>query len=522
MTESNHIRGLLYFLCVLSSNTLANRPKGVSVELASFYNPDMDFKCLDGSNIIGFIQINDDYCDCEDGSDEPGTSACPNGKFYCENVGHKSLLIPSSRVGDNICDCCDGSDEWESKASCQNTCEEMGRAAREAFEAASRVALEGFRIRQSMTNEAKIVLDEKMMQVQDQEKKILELEALKSEKQQLKDDAEAPEKEALDYYKKIEEEEKKRKEEMEASISAKQASDYFSILDTDADGVVTIAELRARPGLDSNKDGEVSEDEAKVFLSDNDSFDLQTFVDTKFTIMKPFMDLEFAAVPLDSNEEESANKVEDYHAPDHPMMTPAPDDLKSEDSNPDEIDDDYDISDDDSDEVKYLANNEADKDKTKYDDKTRVLINNADAARRAFDDVDKQYKDIAREIKELKESLEKDYGEDNVFAALIGQCFSYTDNEYTYKLCPFDHCSQGGTRLGNWGSWAGPKSDEYSIMKFSGGQGCWNGPDRSTIVYLQCGAENILNSVSEPNRCEYEMHFSTPAACKLPSGHDEL
>lgn len=65
MTESNHIRGLLYFLCMLSSNALANRPKGVSVELASFYNPDMDFKCLDGSNIIGFIQINDDYCDCE-------------------------------------------------------------------------------------------------------------------------------------------------------------------------------------------------------------------------------------------------------------------------------------------------------------------------------------------------------------------------------------------------------------------------------------------------------------------------
>merc|ERR1719481_260695 len=168
------------------------------------------------------------------------------------------------------------------------------------------------------------------------------------------------------------------------------------------------------------------------------------------------------------------------------MMTPAPDDLKSEDTNPDEIDDDYGISDED------------------------------------CDDVDKQYKDIAREIKELKESLEKDYGEDNVFAALIGQCFSFTDHEYTYKLCPFDHCSQGGTRLGSWGSWAGPKSDEYSIMKFSGGQGCWNGPDRSTIVHLQCGAENILNSVTEPNRCEYEMHFSTPAACKLPSGHDEL
>ena len=36
----------------------------------------------------------------QDGSDEPGTSACNNGKFYCENSGHRSQLLVSSRVGD--------------------------------------------------------------------------------------------------------------------------------------------------------------------------------------------------------------------------------------------------------------------------------------------------------------------------------------------------------------------------------------------------------------------------------------
>lgn len=41
------------------------RPRGVRVELASFYNPADEFSCLDGSGTIPFIQVNDDYCDCD-------------------------------------------------------------------------------------------------------------------------------------------------------------------------------------------------------------------------------------------------------------------------------------------------------------------------------------------------------------------------------------------------------------------------------------------------------------------------
>ena len=66
------------------------------------------FKCDDGSKILKQKQINDDYCDCTDGTDEPGTSACDNGKFWCENTGHVGQFIFSSRVNDGICDCCDG------------------------------------------------------------------------------------------------------------------------------------------------------------------------------------------------------------------------------------------------------------------------------------------------------------------------------------------------------------------------------------------------------------------------------
>lgn len=65
------------------------------------------FRCLDPKGtLIPFKAVNDDFCDCPDGSDEPGTSACSykNGrKFWCKNEGHISAWIWSSRVGDGIC-----------------------------------------------------------------------------------------------------------------------------------------------------------------------------------------------------------------------------------------------------------------------------------------------------------------------------------------------------------------------------------------------------------------------------------
>lgn len=105
---------------------------------------------MDGSKTIPYSAVNDDYCDCVDGSDEPGrwacrvslppsltfyflgTSACPNSFFYCSNEGHIPAYIKSFAVNDGVCDeaCCDGSDENGGLITCPNRCKEVGEAYR--------------------------------------------------------------------------------------------------------------------------------------------------------------------------------------------------------------------------------------------------------------------------------------------------------------------------------------------------------------------------------------------------------
>jgi hypothetical protein len=65
-------------------------------------------RCITGQNGLPCGRINDDYCDCADGSDENTTPACPSGNFVCPT---ENTVLPSSRVNDGVCDCCDGADE---------------------------------------------------------------------------------------------------------------------------------------------------------------------------------------------------------------------------------------------------------------------------------------------------------------------------------------------------------------------------------------------------------------------------
>ncbi|KAL9644849.1 hypothetical protein ABK040_005330 [Willaertia magna] len=114
--------------------------RGVPQDLVNYYTQTkegQEFNCLTIKKRIPFELVNDDYCDCEDGSDEPGTNACSNSesplskqsKFFCRNRNYKPKYISYSKVNDGVCDCCDGSDENlpSGKQVCPNTCKELGK-----------------------------------------------------------------------------------------------------------------------------------------------------------------------------------------------------------------------------------------------------------------------------------------------------------------------------------------------------------------------------------------------------------
>ncbi|KAI8928185.1 glucosidase II beta subunit-like-domain-containing protein [Entophlyctis helioformis] len=122
---------------------------GVALDRLPLYAAIKDtFGCLDGSITIAAAAVNDNYCDCPDGSDEPGTSACDHGRFHCTNSGHIESSILSSRVNDGLCEseCCDGSDEYSGLIACPNRCLEASKehasdsAATEAIRRAGAIA----------------------------------------------------------------------------------------------------------------------------------------------------------------------------------------------------------------------------------------------------------------------------------------------------------------------------------------------------------------------------------------------
>ena len=479
------LQAVTVLLYLIVAGGYANLIRGLHPNKKAFYKVGVDFTCLDGSLAIPFSFVNDDYCDCTgDGSDEPGTAACERGRFFCQNKGHQSLELLSSRVNDGICDCCDGGDEYEKVGGveCPNTCEEMGHQAREEAHKHLQLRQEGYSKKQEYSREGKEKIEQSKERRAEAER---ELESLREELEVLKEavnTAEGPEKQAK------EEEQSQWEEAKEAKKQARrreEALNGFNELDTDSNGKVSVAELQARPELDDDGDGEVNEEEALEYLDQEAAVDFEAFYERVWDVV--------------------SDKCQFHQG--QWLPTPVPSEEEEEDEEEEEEDDEEDLAQDDV---------------LEYNNATKELIATADMARAAFKDVETKKKDLEREQSDLNKFLELRFGEDGEYASLHEKCFEMSDREYVYKLCLFHKVTQKGksggreTNLGTWGFWTGTSEDSFSVMKYDNGEKCWNGPSRSATITFKCGLEDQLVSASEPNRCEYAMEFTTPAACKQP------
>ncbi|KAF6306966.1 protein kinase C substrate 80K-H [Rhinolophus ferrumequinum] len=511
------------------------RPRGVSLTNLHFYDESKPFTCLDSSATIPFDQVNDDYCDCKDGSDEPGTAACPNSSFHCTNIGYKPLYISSRWVNDGVCDCCDGTDEYNSGIVCENSCKEKGRKERETLQQMAEVTREGFRLKKILIEDWKKAREEK-------QQKLAELQAGKKSLEDqvemlrlVKEEAEKSEKEAKEQHQKLWEEQQaasKAQQEQELATSA------FQELDDDMDGVVSVAELQTHPELDTDGDGVLSEGEAQTLLGGDVQMDATAFHDRVWAAIRDKYQSE--VLPTDwpvPSAPDLTELVEEQRL----VPSPPTEEEEEEDEEEEPEEEEEEEEEEGSQEAppplmppKPASATEEDK-MPPYDEQTQAFIDAAQEARNKFEEAERSLRDMEESIRNLEQEISFDFGPNGEFAYLYSQCYELTTNEYIYRLCPFKLVSQkpklGGspTNLGTWGSWAGPEHDKFSAMKYEQGTGCWQGPNRSTTVRLLCGKETVVTSTMEPSRCEYLMELMTPAACPEPppeppadGDHDEL
>lgn len=155
-------------------------------------------------------------------------------------------------------------------------------------------------------------------------------------------------------------------------------------------------------------------------------------------------------------------------------------------------------------------------------------------ARAALKSAEDDLQTLKDQLMAHKSDLETDYGQDDVFRALKGQCVSKDSGEYTYEHCWLDRTKQkskkGGseTGMGNFvridsisvdeevaPDGRGLGSGTRVVLRYENGQHCWNGPNRRTLVVLACAEKDEVWKVVEEEKCVYRLEAGTPAVCGI-------
>lgn len=458
---------------------------GINPSERELYEPNVNeetgeeyWHCLgDPSIILRYDQINDNYCDCPDGSDEPGTNACPYNperKFYCSNDGHFPGYLENFKLNDGVCDyevCCDGSDEYFS-GKCENKCKEIHKQFLKYKEKAHREIETSLVRKQTLANKAK----EDRMKLQerfDELRKKLEIQELE-----------------LDSLRKSLEENGNQDDAAEELVYTR-LSPHIKELHTN---------------IESERNN-VQDYSKKV-----------TYLESVLSHLIENYNPNFNDLAV----KESVHKFQDY--------------LSNKEGNMDAGKDPLIILDTLTEESKQLSYNH--EQSFKPNEKVNAVPNFGNMMHYYYSSIVQSYlkdsdenhpssgqryssgslEDIQKlenhieslnsEISSLANDLESDYGNGDIFRSIRHLWVNTRFGGYGYNLGFLDSIYQDGVLIGKYSK----LEDNKLIYKL--GAKCWNGPQRSGIVELICGPSNDLISVSEPEKCEYYFEVISPVVCE--------
>jgi len=444
--------------------------------------------------------INDNFCDCADGSDEPGTSACAgqqNILFYCPNDQSVPAYIYASRVNDGICDCCDGSDEWQAASSCTNSCREEGREL--ARERAKKEAdlQSGVKQRRALIDKGKKDILQAGVQLQELQAQLPLLEKSEQDAKQNLQAAKA----------------KAREQEKRAAEDGEQA--VIEDPEQAATSTTTTQSPSAPAAADAPSSG-ASEEPPEATAGPSASPPVSEYA--------KWMEGGHPAAGEDKAAEEKPKVVSEYtkwmegaaevlEEPTTTTTTAAPD--------PGFVDDFDDDDTADQDEPPAKGN---------WAQKAWAKVRRAasDAwssafgwwfktpeqrelylATRALSDARAAVREGRGRLETLRAQSTAEVDENGLaFADLTDQCIEKKIEEYKYKVCFFKDAKQDNINVGKFKEW-----ESWNVVLFDKGAYCPGGPHRSFRARFQCGPKLELVDISEPSRCTYEGAMTHPGAC---------
>lgn len=451
------------------------------------YIPDEEGKwhcLLDPSILLRPDQINDGFCDCPDGSDEPATHACsyPADQtlfFYCENKGFFPRLIERHKLNDGVCDydiCCDGSDEWKS-GHCPDKCEQVKQQYNQHIQDARVKVSSALETRKQYVEKgkaAKQALVEKLATVRQAATaannlvKLLEQELLQAEKEidTASDDLGGPDlqefgeqiQRSLDAYEK-----QVKQQKLQIMLLQNMVADLAANYNPNFNDAAVKKCVKLYGDFVSNKadDNEVPALHVEGMLAEI-SLALETRPTSAITIVPTF-----------------SNMWHHYYSQIISLLAPTSESAQLQSTQP------------------HKATGNGNK-------KTAQLTQEVKKAENAL-------LSAKAEASILETRLTKSYGEDDVLRGVEGEWILQNVGDYTYKIGLLDAVYQDNTLVGRFSGIDG------NAVHFSGGSKCWNGPQRSARVDMVCGADNKIISVSEPEKCQYQILFETPLVCKETS-----